>query len=301
MTLSISKRSSASLAVASAVLLLTLAGCATAPIPQANFPALHAEAPRSILIVPALNNTVDVRAPDFFVSTVSRPFAERGYYVFPAHMVKRLLEDDGLSDAGLVHSADTRRLGKLFGCDAALFVQIQRWDSRYVVLATTTTVSFDYTIKSCKTGTVLWKTNQSMQYSPQQNNSSASPLAALISQAISAAIEKGAPNFMPLTIQANAMAVSQPGMALPEGPYLTGEVTSEMAQGVAAPAAVQMQPAAQLPAPAPEAPAPAASTAPPADPTAQVPAPVIRPEPTTAKCGMIPQPSGVGKYVPCGT
>ena len=195
-----------------------LAACATAPSPK-NYSTFNSERPRSILVVPTLNNTGNVQAPEFFLSTISRPFAERGYYVFPANMVKRLLEDDGLSDAGLVHATDASRLSGLFGCDSVLFVTIQRWDSKYLVLSTTTTVAFDYTLKSCKTGNTLWQDKQELVYSPQQN-SSGNPLADLIAQAIVAALEKGAPNYMPLTMQANAAAAGTPGKGLPAGPYL---------------------------------------------------------------------------------
>jgi hypothetical protein len=210
------------LAAGAAALGLTaaLSACATAPPAPRSYTAFHAENPRSILVVPTLNNTVNVQAPEFFLSTISRPFGERGYYVFPAYMVKRLLESDGLSDAGLVHATDARRLAKLFGCDSVLFVAIQQWDSKYVVLATQTTVKFAYTLKSCKTGDVLWDDTQTMVYSPQASNSG-NPLADLIAQAVLAAIEKGAPNYMPLTMQANAAAAATPGHGLPAGPYLS--------------------------------------------------------------------------------
>lgn len=205
----------------------TLAACATAP-PTKNYATFRAESPRSILIVPTLNNTINVQAPEFFLSTVSRPFGERGYYVFPAHMVQRLLESDGLADPGLVHGADPRRLQALFGCDAVLLVDIQQWDSKYVVLATQTTVKFDYTLKSCKTAAVLWEDTETMVYSPQ-SNSSGNPLADLIAQAVVAAIEKGAPNYMPLTVQANAAAAGTPGRGLPAGPYLPKEHLQDLA------------------------------------------------------------------------
>lgn len=197
-----------------------LCACVTVtPPPAKDYSAFKAEGPRSILVVPALNNTVNVQAPDFFVSTISRPFSERGYYVFPAYMIKRVLEADGLADAGLVHGVDARRLEGLFGCDSVLFVTIEKWQSQYVVLATQTTVEFTYTLKSCKTGAVLWNDTQTMVYSPQAN-SSGNPLADLIAQAIVAAIEKGAPNYIPLTMQANAAAAGTPGRGIPAGPYL---------------------------------------------------------------------------------
>lgn len=207
---------------------ISLSACATTQVAPKNYTAFHAESPRSILVVPTLNNTLSVTAPDFFLSTISRPFAERGYYVFPAQMVKQVLNADGLSDAGLVHAADPKRLGVLFGCDSVLYVDIQQWDSKYVVLSTTTTVKFDYTLKSCKTGEMLWSDTQTMAYSPQ-SSSSGSPLAALIATAIAAAIEKGAPNYMPLTIQANAIAAGQPGQGLPAGPYLVDKYQKDAA------------------------------------------------------------------------
>lgn len=209
------------LVLAALALSAALAGCATAP-PSKDYAAFRAENPRSILVVPALNNTLNVPAPDYFLSTISRPFAERGYYVFPAHMVKRVMEDDGLGDAGLIHSADSARLGRLFGCDSVLYVVIQQWDSKYVLISTTTTVRFDYALKSCKTGATLWQDSQTMVYSPQASNSG-NPIADLIAQAVVAAIEKGAPNYMPLTIQANAAAAGLPGRGLPAGPYQPAE------------------------------------------------------------------------------
>jgi hypothetical protein len=200
----------------------TLAGCATAP-PSKNYSAFRAENPRSILVVPVLNNTLNVPAPDFFLSTISRPLSERGYYVFPAHMVQRIMQDDGLGDAGLIHQTDSSRLGRLFGCDAVLYVTIQQWDSKYIVISTQTTVKLDYAIKSCKNGALLWEDTEQMVYSPQANSNGGSPLGALIAAAVSAAIEKAAPNYIPLAMQANLQATTLPGRGLPAGPYLTSQ------------------------------------------------------------------------------
>jgi hypothetical protein len=206
------------LAAVSAVC-LSLAACATAPTAY-DYTAFHKEAPHSIVVVPALNNTANVTAPDWFLSTMSQPFSNRGYYVFPANMVRGMLNDSGLGDAGLVHHADARRLQPLFGCDAVLFVDINKWDSKYVVLSTTTEVEFAYELRSCKTNETLWKNNQSIRYQPQ-GSSSGNLLASLIADAIIAAMEKGHPNYMPLARQANLAAAGSPGLGLPDGPYLT--------------------------------------------------------------------------------
>lgn len=210
-----------SLAVAALAGAALLAACATGPTPK-SYAALRAENPRSVMVVPALNSTVNVDAADYFVSTISRPVAERGYYVFPAHMVKGVLEDEGLSDAGLVHQADASRFGSLFGCDTVLFVEIQKWESQYVVISTSTNVAFEYTLKSCRTGQVLWSDHQEMTYSPQAS-SSGNLLADLLVQAVVSALEKAKPNYMPLTQQANLIATHTLGQGLPAGPYLPAQ------------------------------------------------------------------------------
>lgn len=193
-----------------------LGGCVTHP-PRYDYSQLRTEGPRSILVVPVINKTIDVNAPDYFLATISTPLAERGYYVFPVNMVKSVLADDGLSDANLVHQGDPQRLGEIFGADAVMYISIERWDAKYVVLATTVTVELNYTLKSTHSGAVLWKNHQTVVYRPQQ--SGAGGLAGLVANAVVAAIAKAAPNYMPLARQANGGAVNLKGTGLPAGPY----------------------------------------------------------------------------------
>jgi hypothetical protein len=193
-----------------------VAGCATRPS-RYDYSQFRTEGPRSILVVPVINKSIDVNAPDYFLATIATPLAERGYYVFPVNMVKSVLADDGLSDANLVHQGDPRRLGELFGADAVMYISIERWDAKYIVLATTVTVELNYTLKSTHTGTVLWKNHQTVVYQPQQSGGGG--LAGLIANAVAAAITKAAPNYMPLARQANGGAVNLKGTGLPAGPY----------------------------------------------------------------------------------
>ena len=50
-------------------------------------------------------------------------------------------------------------------------------------------------------------------------NSSGNSLADLVAMAVSAAVTKAAPNYMPLAYQANAEALVYPGPGFPPGPY----------------------------------------------------------------------------------
>ncbi len=210
-----SRRCASILGVALSALLFS-AGCATAP--KKDYTAFRSENPRSILAVPVVNKSVEVAAADLFLSTLTVPLAERGYYVFPVDVVKHLLEDDGLADADLVHAADTRKLCNMFGADSVLYVSIERWDAKYMVLTTQVTVSFDYTLKGCKTGDAVWNSKQTMVYQPQTQNTG-HPLGNLIAMAVNAAVTKAAPNYMPLARQANGMVFAYPGPGIPAGPY----------------------------------------------------------------------------------
>ncbi len=210
------------------MLLVLCSGCATRQHSK-DYTAFNAARPNSILVLPVINESVDVDAPDYFLSTISKPVAEQGYYVFPVNMVKRILEDSGLSDANLVHNMPTEKVAKLFGADSVLYIKIKRWDAQYVLLATKVTVGLDYAIKDGKTGIVLWKESKTVNYTPNEGSlSSNSLLENLIVNVVVAAATKAAPNYIPLAQEANAMTFTYPGSGIPPGKYLPEkEATNE--------------------------------------------------------------------------
>ena len=196
-----------------AVTLLT--GCATQPTKDLS--AFNAAAPRSILVVPAVNKSLDVDAPNYLLTTLSVPLAEKGYYVFPVNTTKMVLEQEGFYEGEQVHRQEPAHLAKLFDADAVLYVTINRWDAQYALLTTTVTVELDYRMNA-KDGSEIWTARQRMQYQPQ-NNSSGHPLATLIVAAVNAAVTRAAPNYMPLARQANLQVFVLGPDAVPDGPY----------------------------------------------------------------------------------
>lgn len=191
-----------------------LAGCAGQQV-KTDLSAFNAARPRSILVVPAANKSLDVDAPNYLLTTLTMPLAEKGYYVFPVHTAKTVLEQEGFFDGDQVQKQAPDMLAKLFGADAVLFVTINRWDARYAVLSTTVTVDFDYRLVY-KDGTEIWKANQKMEYSPQQQGSNG-----VLGRLISAALERARPSYMPLAQTANAQALMLGPTAIPNGPYRT--------------------------------------------------------------------------------
>jgi hypothetical protein len=133
-------------------------GCAA----KRSYSAYFAHEPRSILVVPPLNETTTVDAQAVYMTTVSRPLAERGFYVFPVYLTEALLRDLGLPEAGLVHQLPLDRFRDHFGADAVLFVTLKDWANKYAVLQSSTVVTVWFVLKDTRTGTVLWESTQSV-------------------------------------------------------------------------------------------------------------------------------------------
>ena len=200
--------------------LLALTGCVTQPAKK-DMSAFTAAAPRSILVVPVVNKSLDVDAPNYVLSTLPVPIAEKGYYVFPVNTTKVVLEQEGFYEGERIHEQPASTLAKLFGSDAVLYVTINRWDAQFALITTTVTVDFTYRLVS-KNDVEIWEERKQMRYQPDNsNNNAATPLAAVLSAVISAAMTRAAPNYMPLTRQANQQVFILGTNPLPDGPYKT--------------------------------------------------------------------------------
>ncbi len=172
--------------------------------------AFNAHPPRSIVVVPVVNESPEVTANSILITTITQPLAERGYYVFPVYLTDMILRDFGLVEAGHIHLLPAERFYELFGADAVLFVTIKDWSSKYLVLASSVAVEMEYALKDTRTGTLLWHNQQTVA----QSSGGSDP----IGMAISAALNALLTDYLPLARQANYLAF-QPPKGLPAGPY----------------------------------------------------------------------------------
>ena len=189
-----------------------LFGCAT--VQKKDLSAFATAAPRSILVVPVVNKTLDVDAPLYLSTTLPIPIANKGYYVFPVNTTKFILEQEGLYEGERIQLIPTPQLAAMFGADAVLYVTINRWDAQFILISTTITVDFDYRIVS-SSGVEIWRENKKMVYQPQNSGGG------LIGAVITAAIARAAPNYMPLAQAANQQVFQIGPNQLPNGPYAT--------------------------------------------------------------------------------
>jgi hypothetical protein len=185
-----------------------LAGCAS--VGKRDLSTFYAHEPRSIIVVPVVNESPEVTAPAVFVTTITVPLAERGYYVFPVYLTELLLRDLGLPEAGLVHQLPSQRFFDLFGADAVLFITIKDWSTKYLVLVSSVVVEMEYLLKDTRTGMVLWQSKQQVA----RNSGGSNPIAMAVSAALNALFT----DYLPLARQAN-IQVFRPPDGLPAGRY----------------------------------------------------------------------------------
>jgi hypothetical protein len=200
-------------------LLTSVLGCA-APKEKTNYAQYLAHMPRSVVIIPPLNQSAQVRAPEAFLSTITVPLAERGYYVFPVALVHGMMRENGLPTTGEMNQVSPQKIHDIFGADAALYINIKEWTNRYMVIDSTTSVHLEYRLVDTATGEELWHRDQLVQNSSNQNNTGGDPMGMLVGAAIGAAIHAGsdvnAHRERQLAVQANTMVIgnTEHGMLL---------------------------------------------------------------------------------------
>ena len=192
------------------VLVLGLTGCATTqPYDLAAF-RLHP--PRSILILPPLNESTTVEGTYSYLSTVSRPVAEMGYYVFPVALVDQFFKENGMPTAGEMHQVSLAKVAELTGADAVLFPTLLEYGSKYQLVSTVAIVRVKASLIDTRTGTLLWEGTGMAQ---QGSSGSGNFLADLVAAAVTQAINTGTDAAHAVSREANVNLFR----GLPYGPY----------------------------------------------------------------------------------
>lgn len=138
----------------SVCVLALLTGCAERK--TIDYTAYKQSRPKSILILPPLNESPDVKATYSMLSQVTYPLAEAGYYVMPVALVDETFRQNGLSTPADIHQLPPNKLHEIFGADAGLYVTVSDYGTRYMVLSSATVVTASAKLVDLKSGTTLW-------------------------------------------------------------------------------------------------------------------------------------------------
>lgn len=189
-----------------------LTGCVTRPYDYTNF---HAHPPRSILVLPPLNQSTDVRGTYGYLSTVTMPLAEMGYYVFPVAVVDQFMKENGLPTAGEMHEVPLNKIREIVGADAVLYVTLKQYGSKYEVITSATIVTAEAKLVDTQTGLTLWEGKASAE----QSSSSGNIIADLIVAAVDQAINSSTDQAHEVSRLANAQLFTIKDHGLLYGPY----------------------------------------------------------------------------------
>ena len=92
------------MALSAAFLSLALLGGCAAP-KTIDYAAFKQSRPKSILVLPPINESPEVQASYSLVSQVTYPLAEAGYYVLPIALVDETFRQNGLTTANVTEGA----------------------------------------------------------------------------------------------------------------------------------------------------------------------------------------------------
>ncbi len=192
------------LLLAPAVLMV---GCAT-KAPSYDYTAFKAAKPRSIVVLPPLNNSPEVNAGNSVYAQVSYPLAEAGYYVLPVAVVGETFKQNGLTNAADIHGVDVRKLNEIFGADAGLYITIDKYGSTYTVIDSVAVVAVTAKLVDLKTGTLLWEGKASASNNEGGNNGGGGLIGALVAAAVKQILNSTTDAAHPVAGVANARLLS---------------------------------------------------------------------------------------------
>jgi hypothetical protein len=112
--------------------------------------------PRSILVMPPVNQSPDIKAPTTFLVASTWPLAESGYYVIPVSLSSQMFRQNGITVAEDAHAIAPARLREIFGADSALYITITRYGVRYVGISSIVEAAAYARLIDLRTGLELW-------------------------------------------------------------------------------------------------------------------------------------------------
>jgi hypothetical protein len=175
------------------VSLAVLAGCAT-PQPY-DYSAFKESNPASILVLPPVNKSPDVKASYSVYSHITLPLGEAGYYVLPVAVVDETFKQNGLMNAEEIREVSPQKLHEIFAADTVLYIDITEYGSSYMVVSSEVAVSATATLVDLRSGKELWKGVARASSAEQQQNSGGGLagllITALVNQVINTLSDRG--------------------------------------------------------------------------------------------------------------
>lgn len=165
-----------------ALFALALLGGCVAP-KTVDYAAFKQARPKSILVLPPVNESPDIKASYSLMSQVTFPLAEAGYYVVPVALADETFRQNGLDNPSDIAQVPANKLHDIFGADAAMYVKVTQYGTTYMVISSNTVVTATARLVDLRSGTTLW-TGSATASSEEGNNNGGGLIGMLITAAV---------------------------------------------------------------------------------------------------------------------
>lgn len=208
------------MALAISIPALLFTSSCTPPEPR-DYSVYREHMPASILVLPPINQSIEVNAGYSVLSTVTLPLAAAGYYVFPVAVVDTYFKENGLATPADIHSVPLDKLREVFGADAVLYLDVKTYGQNYNIISSAATVEADAQLIDTATGLTLWD-GRAVAVESSSDNGSNGLVGLLVGAALAQAVGTTVDASHGIAIEASQqMILGRDGLLL--GPYHTGQ------------------------------------------------------------------------------
>lgn len=197
------------------LILALMTGCASTPSTPV---ALDPNWPRSILVMPPLNESIEVNAPYTYLATITQPLAEKGYYVLPVAVIDQLLKENGRPTPDEMNTVPLEKIREHTGADAVLYGVITEWGQKFQVISSSTVVTVQLRLVDTRSGLQLWEGKAHGQRS--SDSGGGSDLLSAVVNAVASQVAGTLSDYTPeLARSATHNAIYDGSGKLPDGYY----------------------------------------------------------------------------------
>lgn len=175
--------------IAVVIFIVALTSACTNLPPAHDYTKFRDADPRSILVLPPLNNSTEVIAPYSVMSHMIAPIAESGFYLLPVALVDQTFKNNGLTVASDIHAVPIYKLLEIFQADTALYIKVEEYGTSYVVISSETVVSVSATLVDLRTGVTLWQDSARASSAETRGSSGGGILGSLVEAAVNQIVE----------------------------------------------------------------------------------------------------------------
>jgi hypothetical protein len=196
---------------------LLLAGCASPP----DYSAFRMKHPRSVLVIPPLNESMNLKATYSVLSTVSHPLAEMGYYVFPVAVIDQFMKENGMPTPGEMNQVSLAKVDEIVGADAVLYMLVKEYGTKYTVIDSSTVVHLTARLVDVESGELLWSSEIHL-YDSSSSAAGGDLVAMLITATVDQVISHTMDESHAVAVSASQQLFRTRNKGLLYGPYHPG-------------------------------------------------------------------------------